>query len=430
MPYQALPMPPEPSPSQSPALENDPLDNLPPLSTRLQEIAAVFLRLGSLGFGGPQAHIAMQNDEAVTRRGWMSQEQFTEGVGLCELLPGPASTQMGIYVGYVRAGWLGAVLAGFCFIAPAFVIEVIFSWLYFRFQGVPQLEGVFFGVAPVVIAIILAFCWKLGRKAVKDWSRGLIAVAAFALLRVGGVNILLLFGLAAGVGLVLYGPRSPLPGIPVLLPWPVLTLAQTVLAAVAPETLTLSSFWGLERIGPYFWPLTLFFLKVGSAIFGGGLVIIPFIAEEVVDQLGWLTPAEFLDGVAIGQFTPGPVVLTAAFIGYKVAGVLGSLTATVAIFAPSFAFILLVAPVLLRIRRNVWVKGSLQAITPAALGAVAAATVPLAQNALLQDTTLASLVALGIGVAALIALMRFKQPTWLLVLAGGGLGLLSGGLVA
>ncbi len=418
-------MSPEPSPDQSPGVAGDLPDSLPPLSTRLKEIAAVFLRLGSLGFGGPQAHIAMQHDEAVIRRGWMSQEQFAEGVGLCELLPGPASTQMGIYIGYVRAGWLGALLAGFCFIAPAFVIEVIFSWLYFRFQGVPQLEGVFFGVAPVVIAIVLAFCWKLGRKAVKDWSRGLIAVAAFALLLMRGVNILLLFGLAALVGLVLYGPRSPLPGIPALLPGPVLMLAQRVGSAVPPETLAVSSFWGLERIGTYFWPLTLFFLKVGSAIFGGGLVIIPFIADEVVDQLGWLTPAEFLDGVAIGQFTPGPVVLTAAFIGYKVAGVLGALTATVAIFAPSFAFILLAAPLLLRIRRNAWVKGSLQAITPTALGAVAAATVPLAYRALLQETTAASLMALGIGGAALIALLRFRQPTWLLVVAGGGVGLLA-----
>jgi len=427
---RALPMSSESAPGQFPRPENAP-DNLPSLSTRLKEIAVVFLRLGSLGFGGPQAHIAMQHDEAVIRRGWMSQEQFTEGVGLCEMLPGPASTQMGIYVGYVRAGWLGAVLAGICFIAPAFVIEVIFSWLYFRFQGVPQLEGMFFGVAPVVIAIILAFCWKLGRKAVKDWSRGLIAVAAFALLLIGGVNILLLFGLAALVGLLLYGPKKgPLSGIPILLPWPVLTLAQTVVATVPPETLILSSFWGLERIGAYFWPLTLFFLKVGGAIFGGGLVIIPFIADEVVDQLGWLTPTEFLDGVAIGQFTPGPVVLTAAFIGYKVAGVLGALTATVAIFAPSFAFILLAAPVLLRIRHNAWVKGSLQAITPTALGAVAAATVPLAQNALLQQTTPASLVALGIGVAAFIALMRFRQPTWLLVLMGGGAGLLARGLLA
>lgn len=419
----------EPSPSQSLAVENELPDAFPPLSTRLQEIAEVFLRLGFLGFGGPQAHIAMQNDEAVTRRGWMSQEQFTEGVGLCEMLPGPASTQMGIYVGYVRAGWLGAVLAGFCFIAPAFVIEVIFSWIYFRFQGVPQLQGVFFGVAPVVIAIILAFCWKLGRKAIKDWSRGLIAVAAFALLLIGGVNLLLLFGLAALVGLLLYGPRSPLPGIPGLLPLPVMTLAQTVVATVPPETLTLSSFWGLERIGTYFWPMTLFFLKVGSAIFGGGLVIIPFIAEEVVEQLGWLTPAEFLDGVAIGQFTPGPVVLTAAFIGYKVAGVLGALTATVAIFAPSFGFILLAAPVLLRVRRNAWVKGSLQAITPTALGAIAAAAIPLAQNALLQETIAASWVAVLIGVAALVGLMRLKLPTWLLVLAGGGLGWLGSGWV-
>ncbi|MEN9231586.1 MAG: chromate transporter, partial [Thermostichus sp. DG02_5_bins_236] len=214
-----------------------------------------------------------------------------------------------------------------------------------------------------------------------------------------------------------------------VVPLPLMTLAQTAVAGVPPETLTLSSFWGLERIGTYFWPMTLFFLKVGSAIFGGGLVIIPFIAEEVVEKLGWLTAAEFLDGVAIGQFTPGPVVLTAAFIGYKVAGVLGALTATVAIFAPSFAFILLAAPVLLRIRRQAWVQGSLQAIMPTALGAIAAATIPLAQNALSQETPVATGIALLIGGAALVGLMYFKLPTWLLVLAGGGVGLLVGGPV-
>ncbi|MEN9203044.1 MAG: chromate efflux transporter [Thermostichus sp. DG_1_6_bins_120] len=415
----------QPSPDPPPNEQEQP----GPLLARLQEIAEVFLRLGCLGFGGPQAHIAMQNDEAVTRRGWMSQEQFTEGVGLCEMLPGPASTQMAIYVGYVRAGRLGAVLAGLCFIAPAWLIEVLFSWLYFHWQEVPQLQGVLFGVAPVVIAIILAFCWKLGRKAVKHRSQVGIAVAAFALLLLGKVNILLLFVLAAGVGLVLYGPRCPWPGIPAVVPLPLMTLAQTAVAGVPPETLTLSSFWGLERIGTYFWPMTLFFLKVGSAIFGGGLVIIPFIAEEVVEKLGWLTAAEFLDGVAIGQFTPGPVVLTAAFIGYKVAGVLGALTATVAIFAPSFAFILLAAPVLLRIRRQAWVQGSLRAITPTALGAIAAATIPLAQNALSQETPVATGIALLIGGAALVGLMYFKLPTWLLVLAGGGVGLLVGGPV-
>ena len=408
-----------------------------PLSARLAELTQLFLKLGTIGFGGPQAHVAMQNDEAVVRRQWLTQEQFTEGLAICEMLPGPASTQMGIYVGYVRGGQLGALVAGLAFIAPAFLIVLVLSWAYFRYQSVPQLDAIFLGISPVVIAIILAFCWKLGKRAIQDWTRALIAVAVFGLTLGTPVPILLLFLGAALVGGGLYGPRGP-KALPLgssgdrrgmILPFGVweagLELARSLLAA-SPEVLALSSFWGVERIQIYFWPLLAFFLKVGSAVFGGGLVIIPFISGEVVDQLGWLTRSEFLDGVAIGQLSPGPVVLTAAFIGYKVAGVLGSVVATVAIFAPSFVFILLASPVLLRIRRNAWIRGGLQGITPAALGAIAAAAVPLGQNAVLQDTVLRTGLALGIVVVALVAILRWKRPTWQLVPAGAVLGVIIG----
>jgi chromate transporter len=180
----------------------------------------------------------------------------------------------------------------------------------------------------------------------------------------------------------------------------------------------------MERFSAYALPLLLYILKVGSVIYGGGLVIIPFLSEDVVSRLHWLTATEFLDGVAIGQITPGPVVLTAAFIGYKVAGVLGSLIATVGIFTPSFLLIMLAAPILLRMRKNPWIKAALQGVTPAALGAIAAAAIPLAQNTLLQETMIQSFLAVGIGVAALVALLRFKRPTWQLVPAGAVLGAL------
>ncbi|HEY9880718.1 MAG TPA: chromate efflux transporter, partial [Leptolyngbyaceae cyanobacterium] len=279
------------------------------LSIRLRELVQVFTKLGVLGFGGPQAHIAMENDEAVVRRSWLTPDQFTDGLAVCEMLPGPASTQMGIYIGYVRAGQLGALVAGLAFIAPAFLIVLFLSWAYFKFQTLPQLTALFFGVSPVMIAIILGFCWKLAPKAIVDGLGVAIALAVFTLSLWSKANILLLFILAGLIGLWLYGPKRPrnLPSQMIsgaLLP---LMLTNPFLAAMPPAVLSLSSFWGIERIEEFFWPLFSFFLKVGALIFGGGLVIIPLLEFEVVERLGWLTHTEFLNGVAIGQLSPGPV---------------------------------------------------------------------------------------------------------------------------
>ena len=396
----------------------------PSLSQRLWELAKIFLKLGVIGFGGPQAHIAMQNDEVVVRRNWLTPEQFTEGLAVCEMLPGPASTQLGIYIGYMRAGQLGALVAGLCFIAPAFLIVLALSWGYFKFQGTPQVEGLFLGISPVVAAIILAFCWKLGKKTLKDWPRGVIAIAVFLITSLSSLNVLIQFIAAGLAGLWLYRPhradRSPpsqlngwfLPPLPLLL------------ANAPAETLTLSGFWGLERIGELSLPLLLFFLKVGSFIFGGGLVIIPLLEFEVVDKLGWLTRSEFINGVAIGQLSPGPVVLAAAFVGYKAAGVLGALIASVGIFTPSFGFIMLAAPLLLQIRQSPWVRAFLQGVTPAVLGAIAAAAAPLLQTALAQANLFHSIAAGLIGCGALVAILRYRLPTWKLVPLGGLLGLL------
>ena len=386
-----------------------------PLPVRLRELAQLFLKLGLIGFGGPQAHIAMINTEAVVRRHWFTQEQFTEGVAVCEMLPGPASTQMGIYTGYVYGGQWGALVAGLCFISPAFLIVLALSWGYFRFQGLPQIEALFLGISPVVTAIILGFCWKLGKKSIKNWVAAAIAVAVFAVTLLLRVNVLVQFILAGIIGLAVFGPRRPSQA-PMLLP-------LVPLVGVSPETLTLSSFWGLERIQAFFLPLSFFFLKVGSFIFGGGLVIIPLLEFEVVDQLHWLTRTEFINGVAIGQLSPGPVVLTSAFVGYKVAGVLGAFVSAVAIFIPSFAFIMLAAPILVRMRQNPWVKSFLQGVIPAVLGAIAAAAIPLAQTALVQESTAQSIGAGVIFLVALVALLRYKTPTWQLVIAGAVFGL-------
>jgi chromate transporter len=400
------------------------------LPARLKELAGLFLKLGTIGFGGPQAHIAMIHDEAVVRRGWFTEEQFLEGVAVCEMLPGPASTQMGIYTGYIRAGHLGALVAGICFILPAFLIVLTLSWAYFRFQGVPQIDDLFLGISPVVIAIIFGFCWKLAKKGIKDWKGAAIALAVIVVTVLFHPNVLLQFVLAGIVGLLVYRPESPpaapsnrasswlFPLIPVMQGFPI--------GAVPAETLALSSFWGLERIQEYFWTLTLFFLKVGSFVFGGGLVIVPLLEFEVVNQFHWMTHSEFIDGVAIGELTPGPVVIAAAFIGYKVAGALGALVSAIAIFTPSFLFIMGAAPFLVRIRRNPQIRSFLKGVMPAVLGAIAAAAIPLGRAAIFQETPGRTIVATVVGVVALVALIRFKRPTWQLVPAGALVGLIAG----
>jgi len=406
------------------------------LPARLKELAQLFFKLGLIGFGGPQAHIAMIHDEAVMRRGWLQEEQFLEGVAICEMLPGPASTQTGIYTGYLRAGQLGALVAGVCFILPAFLIVLTLSWAYFRFQGVPQIEDLFLGISPVVIAVIFGFCWKLGKKAIKDWQGVAIALTVLLLSLVFRLNILLLFLLAGLAGWVIYRPTTPPPAgpSPRASAWlaPLLPITQgipSLLANLPSDPIAVSGFWGLDRIQAYAVPLSTFFLKTGAFIFGGGLVIIPLLETAVVDDFGWMTRSQFIDGVALGELTPGPVVITAAFVGYKVAGALGALIATIAIFTPSFLFIMFASPFLLRLRQNLWVKSFLKGVMPAALGAIAAAAIPLAAAALLQPTVPRTVVAIAVGLAALVALMRFRRPTWQLVPAGAIVGLVAGAIV-
>jgi len=398
------------------------------------EVARLFLRLGAVGFGGPQAHIAMQNDEVVVRRGWLTSEEFAQGLAVCEMLPGPASTQMGIYIGYVRAGAIGAIVAGLSFIAPAFAIVVALAWGYFRFQGVPQLDALFLGIFPVVVAIVAAFGWKLSRKAIRHPTHWGIVAGAFVLAAFASLDVPWIFAIAGAIGLLLavLSKRAGSGGSggngAWLLP---MSGAQWLagVATIAPaDVLAIGSFWGGDRIAEFALPLAGFFLKAGSAIFGGGLTIIPLLEFEVVERFGWLTGDEFLSGVAIGQLSPGPVVLTAAFVGYKVAGVLGALVATVAIFTPSFGFIILAAPLLRRLTKNAWVKAFLQGVTPAVLGTIAAAMLPIARSAFVLPSAAASVLAVAIGVGALVAIVRYKTPTWMLVFGGAVLGLAIGAI--
>ena len=375
---------------------------------QLQELAGLFLKLGAIGFGGPQAHIAMINDEAVEQRGWLSTDECSDGLAVCEMLPGPASTQMGIYTGYVYGGWLGALVAGLAFVTPAFFIVVGLSWVYFQFQQLPQLKALFFGLSPVMIAIILGFCYKLGRKSIQSWLSVAIALLAFVASVFSGLSTPLVFLLAGLGGIGLYGPKG------------IRThsfLPLGLLATVQP------SFWGSERLTAYGWPLFTFFLKVGAFIFGGGLVIIPLLEFEMVERLGWLSTADFINGVAIGQLSPGPVVLTAAFVGYKMAGFLGALISAVGIFTPSFLFIMLAAPLLVRLRQNPWVQAFLKGVKPSVVGAIMASAVPLGVSAFDQSNWPLSVLAIGIAGMSLTAIVRFRITAWKLSLGGATIGL-------
>ncbi|MCU0499878.1 MAG: chromate efflux transporter [Anaerolineae bacterium] len=370
------------------------------------EVARLFLRLGFTAFGGPAAHIAMFRDEVVTRKGWITDEQFLDLLGATNLIPGPNSTEMAIHIGYVRAGWRGLLAAGICFILPAALIVLILAMLYVEYGTTPAAGAILYGIKPVIIAVILQAIWGLLGKAVKNRALAGIGIAAFALYLIGVNEILLMFGF--GALYMLYANRSRL-GIGGA--WIGLPLTSLMLqsAAIAPVPVSLGT-------------LFFTFLKIGSVLYGSGYVLLAFLQTDFVDTLGWLTQQQLLDAVAIGQFTPGPVFTTATFIGYVIAGVPGAILATIGIFLPSFVFVLISSPLIPQMRKNSWLGMLLDGVNVAALGLMAAVTVQLAQAALIDPITIA------IAILTAIALIRFKvNSTWLIV-AGAFVGLLYLGL--
>jgi chromate transporter len=309
----------------------------PPFSRRLRELAALFLKLGITGFGGPAAHIGMMHDEIVKRRKWLSDQEFLDLLGATNLIPGPNSTEMAIHVGYLRAGWPGLITAGTCFIAPAMLIVIILAAIYAKYGTTPQVEWLLYGIKPVVIAIILQALWSLGQEAIKSWLTGITAATVIVLYFLGFNEIALLFGGGLVVMLVLNYKRLHTQGMAIfLLPISGLTiLAQTVT--------------------PFSLPLMFFtFLKIGSVLYGSGYVLLAFLRSDFVVQYGWLTDQQLLDAIAIGQVTPGPVLTTATFIGYLLGGTPAAILATVGIFLPAFVFVAITNPWIPRMRSSAW----------------------------------------------------------------------------
>jgi len=360
---------------------------------RLRSLAGLFLRLGLTAFGGPAAHIAMMEEEVVRRRRWMDHATFLDLLGLCNLLPGPNSTELAIFIGRTLAGWRGLVLAGLCFIVPAALLTLGFAALYVHFGRLPAAQGFLLGIKPVVLAIVAQAVWNLGRSALRTRRNVLLGLGVLAASFLGIQEALLILG-AGLLSLLLAQPRPeasalglallPLPGLPVL---------------AAPFSL-----------GGLFWV----FLKVGATLFGSGYVLIAFLRTDLVHHLHWLTETQLLDAVAVGQVTPGPVFTTATFIGFLLGSWRGALVATTAIFLPAFLLVGAGAFFLPRIRKSPALSAFMQGVNAAAVGLMATALWDLGQ------ATLASPWTLALGLAAAWLLIRQRvNTTW--VIFGGGL---------
>jgi chromate transporter len=370
---------------------------------RIGEVVPYFLRLGLLGFGGPVALVGQMERELVTERGWMTKEQMREAIAICQSLPGPLAIQVGIYVSYVRAGFWGAWAGGWAFILPNFVIVAALGALYVYLGDLRPVTAIFYGVSPAVIALILHSCYRLAKLGMEDWLQWVIAATCLVVTIVLQAEVALLFIGAGLVGVLYYGNIFRRPAAPALQIAPLPVLAQ-VAPAVSGSTLG---------------KLLLFFLKAGSLTFGSGLVIVPFLEQGLVEQYGWLDQRQFLIAVAIGMISPGPVVITATFVGYLVAGFWGSLVSTIGIFLPSFILVLIAAPILARHRNNPNVQGFVKGAYAAAIGTILGACVLLGRIAIGDWLTAL------IGLASLAILFRWKVSNPLLIAATAVVGLIA-----
>jgi chromate transporter len=376
-------------------------------SGRLGELFRLFAKLGFVAFGGPAAHIAMLEDEVVSRRGWMDRQHFLDLVGATNLIPGPNSTEMVMHIGYERAGWRGLCVAGASFILPAVLLTGLAARAYVTWGSLPAVEPFLIGIKPAVLVLIVAALWKLGQKAIKGWELGLLAIGVAAAALMGVSEILALLG-GGLLGMLVVHRRAEqrtraARGVPL---WRQST-GPAAAAGAAAATVSL-------------WKLGWFFLKVGSVLYGSGYVLIAFLEGGLVQEYGWLTQAQLLDAVAIGQFTPGPILSTATFIGYVIEGIPGAMVATVGIFLPAFLFVGLLNPLIPRLRASAWMSAFLDAVNAAAVALMLAVSVDIGRQVLLSWETL------GVSAAAVVAVFVFRLGSVWVILGGA----LAGALLA
>ena len=383
----------------------DPIPPAPSRLAKLAEVARLFLRLGLTAFGGPAAYIAMMEDEVVARRRWIARDEFLDRLGAANLIPGPTATEVVIFLGYLRAGWPGLVVAGVCFIVPAAVMVACFAWAYVRFGGLPQVGQFLYGLKPVIIAIIAQALWKLGRTAVRTRFLGVAGVASIGAALAGAGALIVLAG-AGVVAALREWWKSSQRGL-----WPLaflLLVAGAVLAGQFAPFLAASAQPRAVGLGALF----LYFLKIGSVLYGSGYVLLAFLQQDLVRNWHWLTSKQLLDAVAVGQITPGPVFTTATFIGYVLKGAPGAVAATIGIFLPAFVFCAIGGAVLPWLRRSRLAGAFLDGVNVASLALMAVVTWELARTALVDILTIAT------ALACSVLLFRYRVNTGWLVLGG------------
>jgi chromate transporter len=376
----------------------------------LTDLALLFLRLGTTAFGGPAAHIAMMEDEVVRRRRWLSREQFLDYVGATNLIPGPNSTELAIHIGHARAGGAGLLVAGAAFILPAMLLTGAAAWAYVRYGTLPEAAGVLYGIKPVVLAVVAQALWGLARTAVKTRTLaalGILATAAAA----GGVHELLVLG-GAGAAMALLRARPPGRSRAA-------TVWLTAMLGTSTAGTPASAMSTAAGVAVGTWPLFLVFAKAGALLFGSGYVLLAFLRADLVERLGWLTEAQLIDAIAVGQVTPGPVFTTATFIGYLLGGPGAAAAATIGIFLPAFVFVALSGPLVPRLRRSPTAGSVLDGVNVASLSLMAVVAWQIGGTALVDVPTVA------LAVASLVALVRFRLNSAWLVVAGAAFGWLA-----
>jgi len=376
------------------------------------DIASQFLKIGATAYGGP-AIMGIMQAELQEKRQWVSKERFVEGLSLVNMLPGATAAQLSIFLGYARGGWWGGLLGGLCFVLPGFFVLLVLTMGYAALGVTPILRGALYGLGPVVLGIYLVAVYRLGKAAMNTRSQALIAIAAAVAALASPLGVAGILLLAGGAGIWLFHSRKL--GMPVLVPLAACLAVVHIVArstsvpgvVAAPGDPPAAS---LLQVGA-------FLLKVGALTFGGGLTMIAFMQEQVVSQFHWLTPQEFIDGLALGQFTPGPILMVAAYVGYKVAGVAGAVIGGAAAFLPSFVMMLAILPALDRIRKLMWTRAALRGIAPAVIGVLAVSLIRLAPYAVPDVLALATLT------ATVLVLMVWRVATFKVMLGGAILGI-------
>jgi chromate transporter len=377
----------------------------------LREVAAFFLRLGTVAFGGPAAHIAMMDDELVRRRGWLSRERFLDLLGASSIIPGPSSTELAIYIGYLRAGWRGLIFAGCCFILPAAIMVTALAWAYVRFGKITVTAAVLYGIKPVVIAVVLQALYGMSRTAVKSKLLGAVAIVSIALAAFGLHPLLVLVvggALVVLARLLAPEPRNKACVAAALLPASPITASSSAAGAAAGAA---------ALAAPSLASIFLVFLKMGAVVFGSGYVLLAFLHADLVAHRHWLTDAQLVDAVAIGQVTPGPVFTTATFIGYLLGGIRGAGVATVAVFLPAFLLVAASGPLVPRIRRSRIAAAFLDGVIVGSLALMAVVTWQLARASLVDWLTVA------LAIVSLVLLLRLRVNSAWLILLGAVVGI-------